>query len=103
MKTPKEILDKHTRDSQWYAPCCDNMIIAAMEEYARQYRMCALASENPCSEQCFTCSEDEMCDAKILKQRRIPISSCITCKKIYNHSEMYEAIGGYQCQLCAGL
>ena len=36
MKTALEILRKHTKDSQWYAPVCDERILRAMEEYAAQ-------------------------------------------------------------------
>ena len=36
--------------------------------------MCALGKENPCKEQCFTCSEDEKCDNENLSDK------CPMCK-----------------------
>ena len=35
--TKEEILEKHTKDSQWYAPVCDARILQAMQEYAESY------------------------------------------------------------------
>jgi hypothetical protein len=39
--------------------------------------MCALGKEKPCKEQCFTCSEDEMCDNENLsnKQQKVQTST----------------------------
>jgi hypothetical protein len=35
--TKEEILEKHTKDSQWYPPVCDTRVLKAMQEYADLY------------------------------------------------------------------
>ena len=43
--TKEEILEKHTKDSQWYAPVCDARILKAMQEYAEAFHKEKLRDE----------------------------------------------------------
>ena len=81
-QTKEEILEKHTKDSQWYAPVCDARILKAMQEYAEAYHKEKLRREQ---------LEQAEAETEIAEIKSTPIPSgwiCPRCQKVHSWLDM---------------
>jgi hypothetical protein len=56
--TKEEILEKHTKDSQWYPPVCDTRVLKAMQEYADLYHKAETEKLLPSDEEMYEEAKD---------------------------------------------